>query len=215
MWGVSIYSYWGPLSSSLPAQGRSVRPSWANSKPPQQHLCHQGGPPTQSQHLRPWRRWETPPEPGERAGRLSASAQPAARLCLTRIPTPAPPAPLLTLCGWRSGSLFGDSKQPCCPSRAPTQAGAQCRLGGGFSASTIPKEVVPPPPHHTAHHFLIQAPPYNKLQEDRACMVQTGSSPARGAARATGHHAGWCLAAFRRIRKAQWSPYQQLPGKSL
>lgn len=79
-------------------------------------------------------------------------------------PTPAPPALSLTLCGWRLGSLSGEQQtQPCCPSHAPTQAGAQCRLGGGFSASTTPKGVTtasPAPLPTTSFDFLnlIQAP---------------------------------------------------------
>lgn len=193
----------GP-TTSLPSSIRITR----EARPPRVNICGPGG--AGRPHT----------EPGERAGRLSASAQPDARLCLTRIPTPAPPAPSLTLCGWRSGSLFRDSKQPCCPSRAPTQAGAQCCLGGGFSASTIPKEVAPPPPHHTAHHFirLPESYPSSPLQQasgGQSLHGPDGRWASSGAARATGHHTGWCLAASRRIRKAQRSPYQRLPGKSL
>lgn len=63
----------------------------------------------------------------------------------------------------------------------------------GLSAALEGASQLPPFPKRSPHPLpitlstisfdllnLIQAPPYSKLQEDRACTVQTGAGPARG-----------------------------------
>lgn len=79
LWGVSTDSYLGSPFSSLPAQGRSFRPSRANGKPPQQHPCHQEAHQHRVSICGPGGRWETPHGAwGAAAACPSASAQPAA-----------------------------------------------------------------------------------------------------------------------------------------
>lgn len=77
-----------------------------------------------------------------------------------------------------------------------------------------------PLPSATAHHLIRLPESYPSSPSEHASGGQSLHGPngrwaSAGVAQATGHHTGWYLAASRRIRKAQRSPYQQLPGKSL
>ena len=213
---------WGPLSSSLPAQGRSFRPSRANGKPPQQRPCHQGGPPAQSQHLRPWRRWETPHGAWGASGPLPVCLSPACCPLTGRsVPAMDPHAgptcsvtdPLWLEVGLPVRGTAHTALLPvaCTHSVLPRR---------GLLSFHHPQTGHTPLPSATAHHLIRLPESYPSSPLDQASGRQSLLSPngcwaSAGPAQAPGHHTGWYLAASRRTRKAQRSPYQQLPGKSL